>query len=277
MQEAVFALTPSPKLSPRAERNVNHERAWILRLCSGQGAAVRHDMNSCLIGAWSSPTKNARRVPPGVISKASVAGLAAAAGPWRELRDLGLLVGCRIVVGGRAAAALEERDAAQTGLGLAILLLATFVATRRPAAVGRPRHARWRWPDGVARVDPVAAAAAPGLPRHHRPNPGCCAGRSRPSSGSCGNSGRRIASRPPPGCGRPMSPPRGPAPDTCRTPGGHCHAPGRRVRCCRRAGCDWVDDWDCDAAACYGGRRRHRRRHHCDRRAIADDCLVSLT
>ena len=70
------------------------------------------------------------------ISEVGTAGSAAAAGPWRELRDLGLLVGRRIVVGGRAAAALEERDAAQTGLGLAILLLATFVATAaRPLLV----------------------------------------------------------------------------------------------------------------------------------------------
>ena len=72
-------------------------------------------------------------------------------------------------------------------------------------------------------------------------------------------------------------PPRGPAPDTCRTPGARCHAPGRRGRCCRKSGFDWAGDWDCDAAVVVMmATARHRRRHHCDRRATADDCLVSL-
>ena len=51
-------------------------------------------------------------------------------------------------------------------------------------------------------------------------------------------------------CDRPTPPPRGPAPDTCRTPDGRCRARGRRVRCYRRSGCDWADGWDCDAVCC---------------------------
>src|SRR5260370_3044551 len=87
------------------------------------------------------PTKNARRLPSGVISKASAAGSAAAAGPWRELRDLGLLVGRRIGVGLRAAAALKESDTAQTGLSLPILLaplLTTLLATARAFTLAGP-------------------------------------------------------------------------------------------------------------------------------------------
>src|SRR5580693_2811546 len=82
-------------------------------------------------------TKNARRLPSGVISKTRTAGSAAAAGAWRELRDLGLLVGRRIIIGRRAASALEEGDTAQTGLGLAILL-ASLLAAAWAFALGVP-------------------------------------------------------------------------------------------------------------------------------------------
>jgi hypothetical protein len=73
----------------------------------------------------------------GRISKVRITGSAAAAGPWRELRDLRLLVGRRIIIGRRAASALEEGDTAQTGLGLAILL-ASLLAAAWSFAFGVP-------------------------------------------------------------------------------------------------------------------------------------------
>src|SRR6478736_7962877 len=74
-----------------------------------------------------------------------------------------------------------------------------------------------------------------------------------------------------------MRPPRGLAPDTCRTPDARCRAPARRARCCRISGSDWADGWDCGCVAACDDVGHRRRRHHCGRHATAADCLVSLT
>jgi len=58
---------------------------------------------------------------------------AAAAGPWNVLRNIGLLVRPRVIVGGAAAAVLEKGDAAQAGFGLAALV--PLVAARGTLAL----------------------------------------------------------------------------------------------------------------------------------------------